>query len=78
MLVDLHSASYPERSPLSLYSYFWTTFRPLLKHAWLADGGQYSAAGTHPSCPDRYRGKAYIGNQVSIFSCSVLTFCFWL
>jgi len=26
-------------------------------------GGQYNAAGTHPSCPDRYRGKAFVGNQ---------------
>ena len=30
---------------------------------WIQYGGQYSAAGTHYSCPDRYRGKAYIGNQ---------------
>jgi hypothetical protein len=31
---------------------------------WIQYGGQYSAAGTHPSCPDRYRGKAYVGNQI--------------
>ena len=31
---------------------------------WISYGGQYSAAGTHGSCPDRYRGKAYIGNEI--------------
>lgn len=31
---------------------------------WIEYGGQYSAAGTHGSCPDRYRGKAYVGNQI--------------
>ena len=30
---------------------------------WIQYGGQYSAAGQSNSCPDRYRGKAYIGNQ---------------
>ena len=30
---------------------------------WIVYGGQYSAAGTHGSCPDRYKGKAYVGNQ---------------
>ena len=25
-------------------------------------GGQYSAAGTHGSCPDRYIGRAYVNN----------------
>ena len=31
---------------------------------WISSGGQYSAAGTHGSCPDRYRGKVYVGNQI--------------
>lgn len=26
--------------------------------------GQYSAAGQHSSCPDRYKGKAYVGNDM--------------
>ena len=26
-------------------------------------GGQYSAAGAHGGCPERYRGRAYINNQ---------------
>lgn len=30
---------------------------------WLTFGGQYAAAGTHLSCPDRYLGKAYVGRQ---------------
>jgi hypothetical protein len=29
---------------------------------WIQYGGQYSAAGTHGDCPDRYRGRAYIGS----------------
>lgn len=29
---------------------------------WFQYGGQYSAAGTHGSCPDRYIGKAYINS----------------
>ena len=27
-----------------------------------ADGGQYAAAGTHSSCPERYIGKAYVNS----------------
>ena len=30
---------------------------------WIVYGGQYSAAGAQDSCPDRYKGRAYIGNQ---------------
>ena len=29
---------------------------------WIQYGGQYSAAGQHGSCPDRYHGKAYINS----------------
>ena len=31
---------------------------------WIQYGGQYSAAGTHGDCPDRYHNKAYINNDV--------------
>ena len=27
------------------------------------DGGQYSATGVHPDCPERYRGRAYVNND---------------
>ena len=30
---------------------------------WIAYGGQYSAAGTHGSCPERYQGRAYVNQQ---------------
>jgi hypothetical protein len=29
---------------------------------WFAYAGQYSAAGAHGACPDRYKGRAYINN----------------
>ena len=31
---------------------------------WIQYGGQYSAAGTHGSCPERYRNRAYINNDL--------------
>ena len=31
--------------------------------AGIAYGGQYSAAGQHASCPERYIGKAYVNSQ---------------
>ena len=30
---------------------------------WIAYGGQYSPAGAHGDCPDRYKGRAYVNNQ---------------
>ena len=30
---------------------------------WFQYNGQWAAAGTHGSCPDRYRGMAYVNNQ---------------
>jgi hypothetical protein len=30
---------------------------------WVQYGGQYSAAGAHGDCPDRYKGRAYINSQ---------------
>ena len=30
---------------------------------WISYGGQYAAAGTHGSCPDRFKGKAYVNEQ---------------
>ena len=29
---------------------------------WIAYGGQYSAAGTHASCPERFIGRAYVNS----------------
>ena len=30
---------------------------------WLSYGGQWSAPGASPDCPDRYKGKAYVNSQ---------------
>jgi hypothetical protein len=31
---------------------------------WFQYNGQWAAAGTHGSCPDRYQGSAYVNNQI--------------
>ena len=30
---------------------------------WIQYGGQYSATGVHPDCPERYRGRVYVNNE---------------
>ena len=35
---------------------------------WIQYGGMYAAAGAHGGCPEEYRGKAYVNDQVHIYT----------